>query len=128
MQITAYVEKDCDYNGVIDLITSIKNNFNLIHIMLGSSEHTEKILHPEKIFESLNATGRMLSEFEYLRNNLFLRAGKLGEDKKGKSYSDIFYDKYWHFESDMIGMPTNWIHFSGRFSWQNWVRKGKKKH
>ena len=94
IQITAYVGKDCDYDKVSDLITSIKYHFNLIHITLGSSDQ------PEKIFESLNATGRMLSEFDYLRNNLFLRAGKLGEDGNGRSYSDIFYDDYWHFEND----------------------------
>ena len=92
VQIKAYVE--ADYNKVSDLITSIKSDFYVIHITLGSSDQ------PEKIFESLNATGRMLSEFDYLRNNLFLRAGKLGKDENSKSYSDIFYDTYWHFEND----------------------------
>ena len=49
----------------------------------------------EKIFASLNATGRMLNEFDYLRNDLFLRAGK---------NSEIFYTSkiHWHpsFEDD----------------------------
>ena len=40
----------------------------------------------EEIFASLNATGRMLSEFDYLRNNLFLRAGSEGDD---------LYKDYW---------------------------------
>ena len=40
----------------------------------------------EEIFASLNATGRMLSEFDYLRNNLFLRAGTDGDD---------LYNNYW---------------------------------
>ncbi len=83
--ITSYIEEDCDENRVTDLITSIKADFNLIHITLATSDQ------PEKIFESLNATGRMLSEFDYLRNNLFLRAGEL---------SDVFYEDYWLFESD----------------------------
>lgn len=47
----------------------------------------------EEIFASLNATGRMLSEFDYLRNNLFLRAGTDGDD---------LYNNYWleSFERD----------------------------
>ena len=94
VQIRDYVGTDYDYGKVGALIISIKFDFNLIQITLGSSDQ------PEKIFESLNATGRMLSEFDYLRNNLFLRAGKLGKDENGRSYSDIFYDKYWIFEND----------------------------
>ena len=93
-RIRAYVGIDYDYDKVDGLISSIKSDFDLVQIMLDSSDQ------PEKIFESLNATGRMLSEFDYLRNNLFLRAGKLGEDGNGKSYSDIFYDEYWIFEND----------------------------
>ncbi|MDE0398949.1 MAG: DUF262 domain-containing protein [Candidatus Poribacteria bacterium] len=93
--IIAYVGKDCNESKMRDLVSSIKSDFKLIHITLGSSDQ------PEKIFESLNATGRMLSEFDYLRNHLFLRAGNLGKARdSGDSYNDIFYDKYWIFESD----------------------------
>ena len=89
MQITAYVGKDCNYNGVIDLITSIKHDFMFVPIVLDRGDQ------PEKIFESLNATGRMLSEFDYLRNNLFLRAGKAGEKERQR-----LYNEYWkHFEN-----------------------------
>ena len=46
---------------------------------------------PEKVFASLNATGRMLDEFDHLRNDLFLRAGKDG---------DNLYDTCWkHFDT-----------------------------
>ncbi len=49
----------------------------------------------EKVFASLNATGRMLNEFDYLRNDLFLRAGSRGSQ---------FYNStsHWHrsFEDD----------------------------
>ena len=49
----------------------------------------------ERIFASLNATGRMLNEFDYLRNDLFLRAGNEGAR---------FYNSplHWHpsFEDD----------------------------
>ena len=85
--IATHVGKDYDENKMRDLINSIKSDFNLIHITLGASDQ------PEKIFESLNATGRMLSEFDYLRNSLFLRAGQL-------ETGDDFYDSYWCFEDD----------------------------
>ena len=91
--IIDYAGTDCDKTKVGDLITSIKSDFQLIQITIASSNQSEKI------FESLNATGRMLSEFDYLRNNLFLRAGDKKDDN-GKFYRDLFYEKYWHFEND----------------------------
>ena len=91
--IVAYAGTNCDKDKVGDLITIIKFNFQLIQITITSSNQSEKI------FESLNATGQRLSEFDYLRNNLFLRAGDK-KDNKGRFYRDIFYEKYWHFEND----------------------------
>ena len=88
-KIRTYVGENCDFDRIRRLLSSIKADFNLIHISLSPSDR------PEKIFESLNATGRMLSEFDYLRNNLFLRAGKLGADERNR-----LYDAYWHFEED----------------------------
>ncbi len=94
-QITSHIGEDCDEDSVSDLITSIKSDFTVVQIVLDPSDQ------PEKIFESLNATGRMLSEFDYLRNNLFLRAGKLGiHEEKCKPYSDDFYEENWPFEND----------------------------
>ena len=63
-----------DIQKVSGLLFTITFNFKLIHLSLGGAEDGEKV------FESINATGRMLSNFDYLRNNLFLRARKLGED------------------------------------------------
>ena len=85
----SYVEEDCDFGKIRRLLSSIKSDFVVVQIALDPSDQ------PEKIFESLNATGRMLSEFDYLRNNLFLRAGKLGADERNR-----LYDAYWHFEED----------------------------
>ena len=93
-QIRGYVGASYDYDKVDNLISAIKYDFTLVQITLDASDQSEKI------FESLNATGRKLSEFDYLRNNLFLRAGKLGIDQESnRPYSDIFYDKHWHFEN-----------------------------
>ncbi len=46
----------------------------------------------EKIFASLNATGRMLDEFDRLRMDLFLRAGK-NEDR-------LYRDHWMHFDTE----------------------------
>ena len=91
--IMVYAGTDCDKDKVGDLITTIKFDFQLIQITITSSNRSEKI------FESLNATGQRLSEFDYLRNNLFLRAADK-KDNKGRFYRDLFYEKYWHFEKD----------------------------
>ena len=76
------------YNKINNLLEVIKSNFELVQITPGDSQKAEEI------FESVNATGRQLSEFDYLRNNLFLRAG---------DESDILYGTYWPFEEDPDG-------------------------
>ena len=51
----------------------------------------------EKIFESIKTGARRLSEFDLLRNNIFLRAGPDIDIMKG------LYDTYWvHFEEDVF--------------------------
>ena len=75
-----------DTQKVSGLLFTITSNFKLIHLSLVGTEDAEKV------FESINATGRMLSDFDYLRNNLFLRARKLGEDPNNEDkllYRDV---------------------------------------
>ena len=103
--IRIYTAEEYDYHKLDSLIRIIKNRFHVVQIMLDPSDPSEKI------FESINATGRMLSEFDYLRNNLFLRARQLdtpkdivdifydGQLDTPKDIVDVFYDKYWHFEN-----------------------------
>ena len=93
--IRIYMEKDFDYDKLDDLLDIIKTRFTFAIISLDRGDKSEEI------FESLNATGQMLLEFDYLRNNLFLRARNLGveDGKLGEPYSDIFYSRYWHFDS-----------------------------
>ena len=66
-----------------DLLGAIKSRFNFAILKLGKEDYSEEI------FESLNATGTKLSDFDFLRNNLFLRAG---------AHSEYFYQNYWIFE------------------------------
>ena len=84
--IQDYVERDQDKLNA--LFASITEDFNLIQIDINQDAD------PEKIFASLNATGRMLYEFDYLRNDLFLRARK----EHGPEKRDDFYTNDWNFE------------------------------
>ena len=94
--IQGHVGDNLDFEKMRRLLRSITDNFVLVKLELGGEDE-----RPEQVFASINATGRKLSEFDYLRNDLFLRAGKLGIDpKSGKPYSDVFYRKYWVFEND----------------------------
>lgn len=81
--------KDFDFLQIEKFYTDIILGVNVAQIDLAQDDTSEKI------FASLNATGRMLNEFDYLRNDLFLRAG---------ANSEIFYKSeiHWHpsFEDD----------------------------
>ena len=94
--IQEHVGENLDYQKMRRLLRSITDNFVLVKLELGGEDE-----RPEQVFASINATGRKLSEFDYLRNDLFLRAGNLGIDPESrKPYSDVFYHKYWVFEND----------------------------
>ena len=84
-KIEDYVDRD--EQKTRRLFRSIQRDFGFVQILLGSNDE------PEKIFESLNARGKPLLQFDLLRNNLFLRA-RIEEDR------DRLYEDYWkHFES-----------------------------
>ena len=70
---------------ISNLFKIIRFRFELVVIKPGTSQRAEEI------FQSVNATGRKLSEFDYLRNDLFLRAG---------NKSECYYENYWIFEND----------------------------
>ena len=81
--IESYVESNQD--KVESLFNSLLDSFSLVQILIDDDDK------PEKIFESLNARGESLLQFDLLRNNLFLRSG---ENK------NEFYRRYWqHFET-----------------------------
>ena len=84
-QIEGYVNSD--RNKMLNLFRSILNGFRFVQIEIGSDDQ------PEKIFESLNARGKSLLQFDLLRNSLFLRA-RFEEDR------DRLYKAHWkHFEN-----------------------------
>ena len=76
------------YKTLHNLYLSISTNFNVVQIETLGDES-------QKIFETLNATGRQLSEFDYLRNILFLRAGAGLEIEEAREKRKELYHDYW---------------------------------
>ena len=89
-----YINKNEDWKReLVEMLIAIKTQLNVVLTTLDDSDHSEKI------FESINATGRKLAEFDYLRNNLFLRAKQLDDPEKEEFESDRFLRDYWTFEN-----------------------------
>ena len=87
-------------NAIIDQIGTDSQNIDHLYNAITNDFHMDQIDlkkrdEPEKIFASLNATGRMLDEFDHLRNDLFLKAGEAGEDLYGTRWSHFDTDSYW---------------------------------
>ena len=96
-QITDYV--DMDKEKILTLFLCIKNHFRFVQIPVGEEDK------PEKIFESLNARGKNLLEFDLLKNNLFLRARENG-DSLYEKYWEHFEDPYWDPEDTKSGTSS----------------------
>jgi hypothetical protein len=82
-----------NYAELHNLYTSIINNFHVVQIEAGVDDESQRI------FETLNATGRRLSEFDYLRNNLFLRVGtgSTADADRTKLYQDYWTEFEIHY-------------------------------
>ena len=78
-EIETYVKEN--YNKLNTLFECIIDDFKVVQIKIDPGEE------PEKIFQTINGTGRDLDEFDLLRNNLFLRAGTGDRDR--------LYHNYW---------------------------------
>ncbi len=88
--ITGYLKQEG--SSLENLLDVLSGNFHIIPIELELEDE------PEKIFESVNDTGRALDEFDYLWNHLFLRTRKMGERK-----SNELYDLHWkQFEEELF--------------------------
>ena len=81
-----------DHTKMLNLFNIILNSFGFVQILLDSDDE------PEKIFESLNARGKSLLQFDLLRNNLFLRA-RQDRDHLYRTYWQDFETPYWDPEA-----------------------------
>ncbi len=97
-EITEYV--DTDKEKIHSLFLCIKNHFRFVQILIDEGDK------PEKIFESLNARGKSLFQFDLLRNNLFLRAGE-DRDSLYEKYWENFEDAYWDPEETKVGTSSD---------------------
>ena len=85
-----------DPQQMFALFNSISQDFGVVKIEVDSKDDES-----EKIFASLNTTGKLLSEFDHLRNNLFLRARTSEDDEDSETLRKSLYRDYWsHFEVD----------------------------
>ncbi len=97
-KIIEYV--DTDKEKIESLFLCIKNHFRFVQILIDENDR------PEKIFESLNARGKRLFEFDLLRNNLFLRARE-NRDSLYEKYWEHFEDPYWDPQETKSGVSSD---------------------
>lgn len=97
-----------DKKKIDSLYEAVLGDFGLVQILIDKGKDDA----PEIIFESLNARGKNLLEFDLIRNNLFMRTSD--NDR------DALYEKYWkHFETENwekeVGVGKNKLALSELF-------------
>jgi len=77
-----------------ECFTALRNSLQVVVIDLGEQDD------PQVIFETLNARGQPLLPADLLRNYIFLRAGRLGENQEAlyNQYWTGFDDEFWRKE------------------------------
>ena len=85
-EIVRHLEK-ITLSELAKLFEVFTNRLQVIKVSIDSKDQHE----PERIFQTINDTGRMLTDFDYLRNYLFLRTRK----RLKVEVIDILYEKYW---------------------------------
>lgn len=106
LAIRAFIEDRAEYeedaNTVLDaLITEFLSGFQIVVIQLDQNDDAQEI------FSSLNGLGKPLSPFDLIRNDVFHRARKTGEDDE-----QLFDDRWKSFEEPF---------------WSEHVRQGRLK-
>ena len=93
-EIEGYMHMDDPRLQMISLIDSILHNFGVVQILITSRADSERI------FESINARGRTINEFDHLRNNIFLKARVSAEDNISAEdqVQDLYKNHWQHFE------------------------------
>ena len=93
-QIKQYMRMGDPRLQITGLTNSILHNFGVVQILITARADSEKI------FESINARGRTINEFDHLRNNIFLKARVSSEDNTAaEDQVLILYNEHWqHFE------------------------------
>ena len=87
-EIVRYMENK-PLSNLVEFFSVFTSRLNVIKVTIESE--SDDRYDPERIFQTINDTGRMLTDFDYLRNYLFLRTRKQLDAQN----SDQLYDKYW---------------------------------
>ena len=99
-EIKAYIAETEDGNEAEDKMLNLRNVFldffRVVELPLNATDEAAKI------FEALNGRGRALSQFDHLRNNVFLRAAG-ARNQLYKRYWTHFNEEDWH--SDEVVDP-----------------------
>ena len=74
--------KEVGLSKLQNLMDALAYNFHVVQVKIEPNDD------PQQIFGSINGTGRILDEFDLLRNDLFLRV-------KDGNKKDALYKKYW---------------------------------
>lgn len=93
-EITSYMGVADPRLQMIVMIESIIHSFGVAQILITTRADSERI------FESINARGKTINEFDHLRNNIFLKARVSAEDntKAEDKVLDLYKDHWQHFE------------------------------
>ncbi|MFZ2155424.1 MAG: DUF262 domain-containing protein, partial [Bradyrhizobium sp.] len=94
------------------LLSAFENAFQIMRLQLGPEDD------PQIIFETLNARGAPLQPSDLVRNFLFLRATRNGEDV------DALYEKHWR---DFDERPEPGGNAKGAKFWKKEERQGRLK-
>ena len=111
-QIIDYMRQGVPRTQMLSLLDSILHNFGVVQILINSDAESEKI------FESINARGRTINEFDHLRNNLFLTARVRGLDVENlhvlywQHFDDLFWTKKLGTDADEMLLSERFVqHF-----------------
>ncbi len=77
------------------LLHSVLYDLKVVQIVIGADGDAENI------FETINARGKTLNEFDHLRNNVFLKVRVSPEFRNGEVDMEELHKEHWmHFEDD----------------------------
>ena len=86
-EIRVYLKKE-GLSKLQNLMDALAYNFHVVQVKIEPNDD------PQQIFGSINGTGRILDEFDLLRNDLFLRVDN-------KENQEDWYERYWcSFDED----------------------------
>lgn len=85
-----------DFNKMSNLYNVFLEDIQVVALVLKKGERAAKI------FGSLNGRGRALSQFDHLRNNVFLRAGKAKQELYESHWKHFNSESYWLSDEEVV--------------------------